>query len=278
MPVYLCTACGTSFPPADAPPGRCPICTDERQFVPSAGQSWTTRDALAGQHRNAWRTHAPGLLSLHTVPRFGIDQRALLLRTPAGNVLWDCIALLDDATRDLVAALGGLAAIAISHPHYYTTMADWADAFAAPVHLHAADRAWVARASSRLQFWEGETREILPGITLIRVGGHFAGGTVLHWADAADGAGALLAGDIVQVTPGQDRVSFQWSYPNMMPLPAAAVGRIAARLQPWRFAQLFGAFMGQDVLADASGMVARSAARYVELLGADPDRLEAGRA
>lgn len=177
-----------------------------------------------------------------------------------------------------MAGLGGLAAIAISHPHYYTTMADWAEAFSAPVHLHAADRAWVTRPSPHLDFWEGGTREILPGVTLIRLGGHFAGGTVLHWTDGADGAGALLAGDIVQVTPGRDRVSFQWSYPNMMPLPGAAVTRIAERLQPWRFAQIFGAFMGQDVLVDGSGVVARSAALYVELLAADPDRLEAGHA
>ncbi len=154
------------------------------------------------------------------MPAFAINQRAFLLLTPQGNILWDCIALLDPATEALVRGLGGLSAIAISHPHYYTTMQDWAAAFDAPVHLHAADRDWVMRAAPSIRFWEGETLEIAPAVTLIRAGGHFAGGTVLHWAGTSDSAGALLAGDIVQVTPGARCVSFMWSYPNMLPLPA----------------------------------------------------------
>jgi hypothetical protein len=223
MAVFFCVACGTSYPEAATPPAACPICADERQYVPRGGQAWITREALAAGHRNAWTRHEPGLMSIQTLPAFAINQRALLVATPAGNLLWDCIALLDTATEDLVRALGGLAAIAISHPHYYTAMQDWAAAFAAPVFLHAADRAWVVRPDPAIRFWEGEALEVAPGATLVRLGGHFAGGTVLHWAAGADGGGALLAGDILQVTPGAHRVSFMWSYPNMLPLPAAAV-------------------------------------------------------
>jgi hypothetical protein len=238
--------------------------------VPATGQSWTTREALAGPHRNAWEQHEPGLFSIHTVPAFAINQRAFLVRTPAGNILWDCVALLDPATVELVHALGGLRAIAVSHPHYYTTIQDWAAAFGAPIHLHAADRRWVMRPDPAIRFWDGDTRELLPGLTLIRAGGHFPGGTVLHWAEGADGNGVLLPGDIVQVTPGARRVSFMWSYPNMMPLPAAEVRRVASLLAPWRYARIYGAFKGQDVRADGSAMVARSAARYVELLEQSP--------
>ena len=264
MTVLLCTACGTSYPDGAGPPAECRICTDERQFVPAGGQGWTTREALAGQHRNAWRQHQEGVLSLQTQPHFAIGQRAFLLRTPAGNVLWDCISLLDEATEVLVRALGGVAAIAISHPHYYTVMQDWAEAFGAPIHLHAADRAWVVRPHPSIRFWEGEALGILPGVTLICTGGHFPGGTVLHWAE---GAGTLLAGDVLQVTPGAHRVSFMWSYPNMLPLPAAAIRQIENRLRPWRYERIFGAFAGQDVLADGPAIVARSAQRYVELIG-----------
>ncbi len=148
-------------------------------------------------------------------------------------------------------------------------MADWAEAFGAPIHLHAADREWVQRPSAAIRFWEGETEAILPGVTLIRLGGHFAGGTVLHWAEGADGAGALLVGDILQVTPGADRVSFMWSYPNMMPLPAATVRGMEERLRPWRYERLYGAFAGQEVLADGPAIVARSARQYVELLAGE---------
>ncbi len=273
MSVFLCTACGTSYPDAPRPPECCPVCDDERQFVPASGQSWITRDTLMETHRNAWRHHEPGLLSVQTMPAFAINQRAFLLLTPAGNVLWDCIALLDTATEALVHGLGGLSAIAISHPHYYTTMQDWAAAFGAPVHLHAADRDWVMRPDPSLRFWKSETLEVLPGVTLIRAGGHFPGGTVLHWAGTTDGAGALLAGDIVQVTPGARRVSFMWSYPNMLPLPAHEVRRIAERLAPWTYERIYGAFTGQEVPGGGPAIVARSAARYVELLeGGQPGR------
>ena len=271
MPVFLCATCGTSFPEAPRPPEVCAICSDERQFVPRGGQSWTTPDDLAARHSNAWRRHEPGLLSLITVPRFAIDQRAFLVATPAGNVLWDCIANLDPATETLVQALGGLHAIAISHPHYYTRMQDWARAFEATVHLHADDRAWVMRPDPLVRHFEGETLEIAPGATLIRLGGHFAGGTVLHWADGAAGAGVLLSGDIVQVAQDTARVSFLWSYPNMLPLPARTVRAMAAKLEPWSFARLSNAFEGGDVLADARGVVARSAARYLELLESGPE-------
>jgi glyoxylase-like metal-dependent hydrolase (beta-lactamase superfamily II) len=261
MTIFICTACGTSYPQATRPPERCRICEDERQFVPPPGQGWIAREALARQQRNAWQAHEAGLLSVQSVPGFAINQRAFLLRTPAGNVLWDCIALLDEATRLLVEALGGLHAIAISHPHYYTTMQDWAAAFGAPIHLHAADAEWIVRPDEAIRLWAGETLEIAPGATLIRAGGHFAGGTVLHC-----GEGVLLSGDILQVTPGGDRVSFLWSYPNMLPLSAATVRAIAARLQPFRYQRIYGAFAGREVLADGEAVVARSVQRYVELV------------
>ncbi len=267
MATFLCTACGTSYPEGEGPPDRCLICEDERQYIPAAGQGWIFRSALAQFHRNAWRRHEAGLFSVQTVPAFAINQRAFLVRTPHGNILWDCIALLDAATEDLIHGLGGIQAIALSHPHYYTTMQDWAAAFGAPIHLHVADRDWVMRPDPAIRFWEGETYEPLPGLTLICAGGHFDGGTVLHWSGAEDGQGVLLPGDIVQVTPGARRVSFMWSYPNMMPLSADKVRGVAARLAPLRYERVYGAFAGQDILQDGPGVIARSAARYVELLG-----------
>lgn len=266
MTLWLCDACGTSFPPAERPPERCPICEDARQFVPPRGQRWTTAAALAADHANAWRQLEPGLIQIETTPRFAIGQRALLLRTPDGNVLWDCLALLDAATIELVRALGGLRAIAISHPHYYTTCQDWARAFGCPVHLHAADREWLQRSDPAVQFWEGETLVLGDGVTLVRLGGHFPGGTVLHWAGGAAGAGTVLSGDILQVTPGADRVSFMWSYPNLRPLSVATVRRIAATIGEWRFARIYGAFSGREVMGEGEAVVARSAADYCALL------------
>jgi hypothetical protein len=271
MPIHICSACGTSYPHTAQPPSGCPICDDERQYVPAGGQAWTTPARLASGHVNGWRQLEKDLFEIHTHPNFAIGQRALLLRTPAGNILWDCIALLDDATTALVRAMGGLHAIAISHPHYYTCMQDWARRFDCPVHLHAADAAWVMRPDAMIRHWDGETLEIAEGVTLLRLGGHFAGGTVLHWAGGADGRGAVLSGDILQVAADTRRVSFLWSYPNMMPLAAATVSRIAGTLAPWRFERVYGAFPGRQVMVDGAGAVQRSAARYIELLeGSQP--------
>ena len=182
MPPFICTACGTQYAPTDAAPVRCIICDDERQFVPPRGQTFTTLQELAASHFNAYREHEPGVIGIGTHPAFAIGQRALLLRTAAGNVLWDCISMIDAATVTLVTALGGIAAIAVSHPHFYTSMVEWSRAFGdAPIHLHAADRGWIMRPDSAIRLWDGATFDLLPGVTLIRCGGHFPGGTVLHW-------------------------------------------------------------------------------------------------
>ena len=153
MPIHICNTCGTSYPESAEPPRDCRICEDERQFVPPSGQAWTTPDRLGRGHVNAWRQLETGLFEIHTWPQFGIGQRALLLRTAEGNILWDCLALLDDATEALIRALGGLRAIAISHPHYYTCMQDWARRFDCPVHLHAADAEWIMRPDPAVRPW-----------------------------------------------------------------------------------------------------------------------------
>src|SRR5262245_43349474 len=119
---YLCVTCGTQFRETERPPERCPVCDEERQYVGWDGQRWTTLEAMRGTFRNAVREEEPGLHSVHTEPKLGIGQRAFLVRTPAGNLLWDCVPLLDEATVAAVQALGGIAAVAVSHPHYYTSM------------------------------------------------------------------------------------------------------------------------------------------------------------
>jgi hypothetical protein len=102
MPAVLCGTCGSQFPPPEEPPARCPSCLDERQYVPSGGQRWTTLEAQAGRYFNTFRQHEPGLIGIGTTPKFAIGQRALLLRTESGNVLWDCIPFIDAATIEVV--------------------------------------------------------------------------------------------------------------------------------------------------------------------------------
>jgi hypothetical protein len=268
MHCYICVTCGSQFAPSEVPPARCAICEDVRQYVPSSGQRWTTLDTLRATHRSAVKRLEPDLYGLGVEPRFAIGQRALLVRTPAGNVLWDCVALIDDALVDIVRGLGGLTAIAISHPHFYTTMVEWARAFDVPVLLHAADREWVMRPDSAVEFWEGETRALTGGLTLVRCGGHFEGGTVLNWPAGADGRGALLTGDIIQLLPDARWVSFMRSYPNLIPLDARRVEGIVRAVEPFAYDRLYGAWWDLWVQRGAREVVARSAERYVRAIGA----------
>lgn len=261
--ITLCKACGTSYEITDSHPEQCKICEDERQYVPVRGQQWVNFPDLVASHLNKWKQHETDLFSLRTVPDFAINQRAFILRTAEGNILWDCIATLDDATKALVSSLGGLKAIAISHPHYYTTMQDWAAEFNAPIYLHASDREWIMRGSSYITLWEGDSLQLTKDVTIMRLGGHFAGGCVLHWARDE---GLLLSGDILQVTPGADGVSFMWSYPNMLPLSAATVHDITRRLADVKFAKLYGAFEGKQILANAADCVRRSGEKYIACL------------
>jgi glyoxylase-like metal-dependent hydrolase (beta-lactamase superfamily II) len=191
-----------------------------------------------------------------------IGQRALLV--PAGDklVLWDCVPMLDDDAAAEIERRGGLAAIAISHPHYYTGMVEWAHRFECPVYLHADDREWIMRPDPAIELWDGETRSLGDGLTLARCGGHFAGGTVLH--DAA--RNALLSGDIVQVIPDKGWVSFMYSYPNLIPLPAEAVERLVAALEPYEFDTIYGAWWDRIVRRDGKAIVRQSAERYVAAL------------
>src|SRR3546814_9159485 len=94
----ICGTCGTQFVDGTREPDRCPVCEDERQYVGRGGQQWTTLEALRDTHRNRVEPEAEGLLGIGTEPGFAIGQRALLVRSPGGNLLWDCIALVDDDT------------------------------------------------------------------------------------------------------------------------------------------------------------------------------------
>lgn len=272
MPCFVCVTCGVQHAEGSAPPVACAVCEDPRQYVGLNGQEWTTLEELRASHRNVIRPQEPGLQGIASEPSFAIGQRALLVQAPGGNVLWDCVSLVDEPTVAAVEALGGLSSIAISHPHYYSSMVEWSRAFdGVPIHLHAADARWVMRQDPAVVHWDGDSLDLGAGVTLLRLGGHFLGATVLHWAAGAEGRGALLAGDVLQVVPDRGWVSFMWSYPNYLPLPAEPVRRIARSLEPWSFDRIYGAFFPAVVAADGKAAVRRSAERYLRALeGPEP--------
>ncbi len=260
------------YAPTQKPPDRCPICEDERQYVGWHGQQWTTLAELRAEGRkNELVELESGLVQINTRPQIAIGQRALIVQTPAGNVMWDCLTLIDDESVAALRAIGGLSAIAISHPHFYARMSTWSAEFdALPVYIHQADTDGVEYVCEGLRLWQGETKEILPGVTLINTGGHFEGSVALHWADGLDGRGMLLVGDSLTVVMDRRYLSFMYSYPNLIPLPAESVRRIAASVRPFAFERIYGGWDGRNVISAGKDAVERSAERYIRYLSALP--------
>lgn len=267
MPEYICTTCGVQYATSLTCPDLCRICSDDRQYLNPAGQSWTTLDELRQQHHTETRPVEPGLTGIATVPGFAINQRPLLLQTPQGNVLWDCMTVFDAQTVAALNALGGVDAMAISHPHFYDTMVEWSRAFNdAPIYLHRDNQPWVMRPDKNIVFWESETHSVFEGVTLIRCGGHFPGSTVLHWAAGADGKGALFSGDTIMVVQDTHWATFMYSYPNLIPLNRPAVERIVAAVEPFAYDRLYSGWWERVIPSDAKNAVRRSAERYIRAI------------
>lgn len=264
---YICETCGVQYESTLEEPGKCKICEEERQYISSNGQTWTTLKSMikGGTYKNTINFEEEELYSVNTSPSFGIGQTAYYIQGNGFNLLWDCITYIDSETIKEFEGLGGIDAIALSHPHYYSSQVEWAEAFNAPIYIHEDDKGWVTRSSDKIIFWSGESLELNEGIILHRLGGHFKGATVLEWKNGNDQKGVLLTGDIVRVVADRQWVSFMYSYPNFIPLPASTVHGIATNLNELNFNRLYDAFH-RIIKEEAEQRVQKSATRYVEAL------------
>ncbi|GAB1732853.1 hypothetical protein NU195Hw_g2656t1 [Hortaea werneckii] len=257
--LLICVACGTQFDiPADEPPKGCRICDDPRQYVPPSGQQWTSLAKMRGRYRNKFSSVGDDngeerMTSIWTEPKMAIGQRCILIQTDQGNVLWDCITYLDEETTDFIKGKGGLKAIVISHPHYYTTHLDWAKTFDCPVYIAQDDAEWFNRVDreGRRQLFIGDSQNILDQTTAIKTGGHFPGSLVLKWQDKL-----MIADSFVTVPsalyhidrlPGTTSYSFMWAVPNMIPLPPSELHKMWQSIKPYNFNSTHGAFVGHEV-------------------------------
>ncbi|MCG5216585.1 MBL fold metallo-hydrolase [Streptosporangium soli] len=266
MPAWICATCANHYPESESPPESCVICADERQWVPPGGPRWTTLAELAAAgHRSDVREVEPDLIGIGAAPQVAIGQRALLIRTPEGNLLWDPSGFVDERAIEQVAELGGLRAVSASHPHFYGSIVEWSRAFDAEILLPEADASWLTRPDPAVKTWSG-TLQVLPGVTLIQCGGHFPGSAVVHWSQGAQGKGVLLSGDTIFVTPGEDRITFVWSAPNRLPLPERDVRGVVAAVRPYRFDRIYGGWWTPILRHDAESVVHSSAERYIQHL------------
>ncbi|MGD8169876.1 hydrolase [Herbiconiux sp. P16] len=268
MTIWTCETCAVEHPDTAEPPESCAICTDERQWVPASGQRWVTRDGLeASGYRIVVRGLEPDLFAIETDHGLGIGQRGLLLRTPAGNLLWEPPGFIDENGIRAVAELGGVAAVTASHPHLTGSSIQWSHAFGgAPVYVAEADARWIQRPDPAIRLWS-QSIELLPGVRMLQVGGHFPGSDVVLWSAGADGRGALLTGDTLMVGADLASVSVMRSFPNYIPLPERIVRRILDSVRPLEYDRIYSAFRSVD--SDAPAIVERSLERYIRWVRGD---------
>ncbi|MFJ1457304.1 MBL fold metallo-hydrolase [Nocardia sp. N2S4-5] len=266
----ICKTCAVEH---EATAAVCRICSDERQWVPAAGQQWTTLPELAAAgHAVRVRELERDLFGLTVEPGIGIGQESHLIRTPAGAVLWDVTGYVDDRAARQVRELGDIVAIVPSHPHHYGVQVEWSRALGGvPVLVAEPDLEWVARPDPVIRPWTGRV-ELLPGLTLRQLGGHFPGSAVLHWAAGADGRGVLFSADTIQANPDRTSVAFMRSYPNRIPLSPAVVDRVAGTAGEFEFDRLYDNF-GKTLDCDARAAIRRSADRYIAWVRGDFDHL-----
>lgn len=267
-----CAACGVEFGTDEASlPAVCPICADDRQYVPQEGQRWCTQGQLAERTRVRREQLGPDQWGI-TAEDIGISQTMQVVRTPAGLLLWDPIALVDHATVDFIQSLGPVIAIVASHPHMYGAQVSLSRALGdPPVLINASDQEWVQRRDPVQQLWSG-TRRLTDGIDLHTLGGHFPGSSIAHWKDGAEGSGVVLAGDTIMVNPDRQTVAFMRSYPNRLPLSGGVVASIAERMSHLRYRQIWSN-INNAILDDAAVRVQASAVRHIEWLRGDHDNL-----
>ena len=270
MPAWICATCANQIADTAEPPPVCPICADERQYIGRGGQRWTTLEELtaSGRHSDI-REVEPELLGIGVTPSFGIGQRALVVATEDGQVLWDPPGFIDEPAIEAVRHRGPLLAVTASHPHFYGVAVEWAHAFpGAEVLIPEADAQWLMRPDPAVRRWRAEL-EVAPGVRLVQCGGHFAGSAVLHWAAGADGRGVLLTGDTLPVVADRRYVSFMRSFPNYVPLPAASIERIVERVVPLAFDRIYDGWWTSVLETDAHDAVLRSAERYARWVNGD---------
>jgi len=259
---WICSTCGVQFAPQAQTPDGCPICLDARQYVGWQGQTWTSTGTLNARHHVHFEDCA-GVTTLVSRPSFAIGQRAFLVPSGRSLVMWECLSHVTDEALSRLAALGGVQAMAVSHPHFYAAMVDWSDALGGiPIYLHAADRRWVQRRSPAIRFWDGDRHVLSDSLELVHLPGHFEGSTGLWWKDGPRAGGSLFPGDALQVATDRRFATFMYSYPNHIPLGPTALRRLEAAVARLDFDDLYGFAPGRQIVGDARARVALSFDRY----------------
>ena len=272
MDAFICTACGMQYAPSTAPQLHnlyrgAAIRSSRRTDLDNArGTGGGTLEFIPSiRARRDWCWDAAFLCHWPAGPHCVHPRRQHLVGL-------HCDAGCGDHHLDQ--GTGRPAGDRESHPHFYTTMVEWSRAFGGiPIHLHADDQHWIMRPDPSSKLWKGDTLNLPPEVTLIRCGGHFRGGTMLHWARGGGGHGILCSSDIATVTMDRKFLTFMRSYPNLIPLSPHQVAGIAAALEPFQFDAIYGHYFDRVIPTGAKSILQLLVKRYVAAIsGAYDDK------
>lgn len=259
----ICKLCGTRFADDKLESNQCRVCLDDRQYIGKHGQEWVSYNELRKKYKMKINSLNTNIYDFTLQPSFAIGQKAHFITTHSGNFLWDCVPLIDENSVSLINEKGGLKAIAISHPHYYSLMAEWASQFNCPIYLHSDDREWVMDTTSNIIFWEGDYLSLSEDVTIIRTGGHFPGSTILHYEDNAKGT--VFCGDTIYLSRDRRHISAMYSYPNVIPLHSEKLFNVFNTIAELEFDSLYGAFEWQNIHKGAKTILSNSLIRYRQI-------------
>lgn len=260
----ICKTCGTRYNNDTFNINTCQVCSDERQYIKDYGQKWLSYNDLSKDYTIKINERSGELYELQVFPKFAIAQRAFFIKTTRGNILWDCLPFIDQPTVEFIKSNGGLDAIAISHPHYYSLMNEWAKAFNCPVYIHKSDHEWVMDNKTHIIFWEGEQKVLNQEATLFHIGGHFPGSAVLQCSLPAYEK-TLFVGDTLYLSPDKKHLSAMFSYPNIIPLSHQQTLDVFNKVDQISFKTLFGAFAHQNLENNAKHVFQNSFNIYKNL-------------
>ncbi|TXT07490.1 hypothetical protein VHUM_03210 [Vanrija humicola] len=278
----VCATCATQYPAPrrDCTHAKLSGSTDHPQARGATTSSATSRTRASRSSRPS--RSSPSLRRVSISPACVKLTPAFLLETFEGSFIWDCSAVL---TPPLIAHLTHLRrplkAMAISHPHFFSTSLTWARALGVPLYINALDKEWYQRRESagadEVVFWSG-TQRLSSTLTLIECGGHFPGSCVLHWDRAAEpltsdadarapDTGLLLVADTVMVQPTQKGITFMWSIPNAIPLHPTDVLHIQNVLREYDYDSVSSTWPDRWVRAGAARIFDESVETYLSATG-----------
>ncbi len=233
---YVCTNCGF-WQRHFAPPPGCPVCLDFRHTPSPHGWEFWTADEAAARIVTRWDEDEHGIVTFRSDPSLGIGPSGYLIPLPGGNLLFENPPWYSDEALKFIRQRGGVRWLAASHPHAYGALWRAQEAFSPEaVFIGTADLPWTG--AFRATHPYEEPLEIVPGASLVPVGGHFDGQSVLHLRDRR----ILFAGDMVKFHANPPGISTHKAFNRRVPMSHGEIRRYRDAVAPLDFAEVYTTF------------------------------------